>query len=98
VINYTEEEVPYTRSIEHKHFEFGLQQHSIVSFEYPVERLKDATPAYPVCTPYNLRLHQQYKAMADKAGLLLGGRLACYRYLDMDDTILSAMLLAESIE
>jgi UDP-galactopyranose mutase len=96
VINYTEQEIPYTRSIEHKHFEYGLQPDTIVTYEYPSEATQDSVAAYPVNTPANNSLYQRYKAMADQTpNLLLGGRLAAYRYMDMDDTIFSAMKLMD---
>jgi UDP-galactopyranose mutase len=99
VINYTEQNIPYTRSIEHKHFEFGTQSDTIVTYEYPAEAIEQSIPAYPVNTPDNESLYRRYKTMADGiANLSLGGRLACYRYLDMDDTILSAMALADSMK
>jgi UDP-galactopyranose mutase len=99
VINYTKQNIPYTRSIEHKHFEFGTQSDTIVTYEYPTEAIEQSIPAYPVNTPGNKSLYQRYKAIADRiANLSLGGRLACYRYLDMDDTILSATALADSMK
>jgi UDP-galactopyranose mutase len=97
VINYTEQEIPYTRSIEHKHFDLGVQPDTIVTYEYPTEATHDSVAAYPVNTPVNNSLYRRYKTMADETpNLLLGGRLAAYRYWDMDDTIFSAMLLADS--
>jgi UDP-galactopyranose mutase len=99
VINYTEQEIPYTRSIEHKHFEFNMRPDTIVTYEYPTEAAEQSVPAYPVNTPANNSLSQHYKAMAEKTpNLLLGGRFASYRYLDMDDTILSAMILADTVK
>lgn len=99
VINYTEQNIPYTRSIEHKHFEFGTQPNTIISYEYPTEASQHSIPAYPVNTPINKSLYREYKEMAEKiSNLVLGGRLACYQYLDMDDTILSALKLADSLK
>ncbi|MHC4114244.1 MAG: UDP-galactopyranose mutase, partial [Planctomycetota bacterium] len=92
VINYTEEEIPYTRIIEHKHFEFGDQPRTVVTKEFPTEYKIDDIPYYPINTKSNNKLYKQYKKEAVKEhNLLLGGRLATYKYLDMDDVILSAM-------
>jgi UDP-galactopyranose mutase len=98
VVNYTERDIPYTRVIEHKHFEFGTQPDTVLTFEYPVEESTNSIPSYPVNTPDNMGLYRKYNALAgERSELLLGGRLACYRYLDMDDTILDAIRLSKSL-
>lgn len=97
VINYTEAEVPYTRIIEHKHFEFGDQDFTIITKEYPSECQcqRGDVPYYPVNNKENSEIHQKYKERAKlNENLILGGRLAQYAYFDMDDTIAAAMLIA----
>ena len=89
VINYTEAEVPYTRVIEHKHFEvFGQQVYdnpkTVVSREYPMETAEGQEPYYPVNNDNNNALYQKYRAMADaECDVIFGGRLAEYKYYDM---------------
>lgn len=89
VINYTEAEVPYTRVIEHKHFEaFGQQVYdnpkTVVSREYPMETAEGQEPYYPVNNDNNNALYQKYRAMADaERDVIFGGRLAEYKYYDM---------------
>ena len=96
VINYTDFETPYTRSIEHKHFEFGTQGVTYVTKEYPLEWAEGAEPYYPVNDEENKRLYEQYEALAKKEErVLFGGRLAQYQYLDMDKTVAAALALAK---
>jgi len=98
VINYTEEAVPYTRVIEHKHFEFGDQSKTVVTWEFAMECDKDAIPYYPVNTDRDVKLYERYMGKARKErNLILAGRLASYRYLDMDDVILSALTTVENL-
>jgi UDP-galactopyranose mutase len=93
VMNYTEKEVPYTRIIEHKHFEFGTQPKTVVSKEYPSEWKEGCEPFYPVNDDKNNALYQQYKNMADKeSNVIFGGRLAEYKYYDMDKIVESVLL------
>jgi UDP-galactopyranose mutase len=88
VVNYTERETPYTRIIEHKHFEFGTQPKTVISKEYPVEWKNGYEPIYPVNDERNNALYQQYKKLADKeSNILFGGRLAEYKYYDMDKIV-----------
>ena len=97
VINYCEREIPYTRIIEHKHFEFGKQSHTVVTREYPADFTPGDEPYYPVNDEKNMRLYEKYKEMATAApDVLFGGRLAQYAYFDMDDTVAAAMLLAQN--
>ena len=92
VINYTDRETPYTRIIEHKHFEFGNQPKTIISREYSKEWAIGDEPYYPVNDDKNGALFAQYKALADKEeNVIFGGRLAEYKYYDMDDTIAACM-------
>lgn len=93
VVNYTEREVPYTRIIEHKHFEmFGQEVYdclkTIISKEYSTEWTEGMEPYYPVNNKRNNYLYQQYKELTNKEkNVIFGGRLAEYKYYDMDDII-----------
>ena len=92
VVNYTDSSVPYTRTIEHKHFEFGKQPFTIVSKEYPAEWKKGLEPYYPINDAKNQAVYAKYAELA--AGLknvVFGGRLGGYRYTDMQDTIIDAL-------
>jgi len=92
VVNYTEREVPYTRIIEHKHFEFGTQKKTVISREYPSEWKKGEEPYYPVNDEKNTKLYEKYKELAKKEDkVLFGGRLGEYRYYDMDKVIERAL-------
>ncbi len=96
VVNYTEREVPYTRIIEHKHFEFGKQPTTIISREYSSEWKKGDEPSYPVNNDKNNALYQQYKELADKEHkVIFGGRLGGYKYYDMDKVIAAALEMCE---
>jgi UDP-galactopyranose mutase len=96
VMNYTDRETPYTRVIEHKHFEFGSQPVSWVTWEYPEEWKPGAEPYYPINDEKNQRTYAAYQELALKEkDVLFGGRLAEYKYYDMDKTIASALALAE---
>ena len=96
VVNYTEREVPYTRIIEHKHFEFGKQPTTIISREYSSEWKKGDEPYYPVNNDKNNALYQQYKELADKEHkVIFGGRLGGYKYYDMDQVIAAALEMCE---
>ena len=88
VVNYTEREVPYTRIIEHKHFEFGTQPKTVISKEYPGEWQKGEEPYYPVNDEKNNAVYEAYKKLAEKERhVVFGGRLGEYRYYDMDKVI-----------
>lgn len=97
VVNYTSHEVAYTRIIEHKHFEFGAQPKTVITKEYSQTWAKGGEPYYPLNDDKNNTLAAKYIAMARQAGYILGGRLADYKYYDMDKVIKNALLLAESI-
>lgn len=97
VVNYTDREVPYTRIIEHKHFEFGKQPNTIISREYSSEWRKGDEPYYPVNNDKNNALYGQYKALAEKESrVIFGGRLGEYRYYDMDRVIAAALEMCAS--
>lgn len=92
VVNYTEQEVPYTRIIEHKHFEFGDTDKTWISYEYPVPYQVGSEPYYPVNDKENNALYEKYKAKADAlAHVIFGGRLAEYKYYDMHQIIERAL-------
>ncbi|MBE6674798.1 MAG: UDP-galactopyranose mutase [Ruminococcaceae bacterium] len=92
VVNYTEREVPYTRVIEHKHFEFGKQPKTVISREYSSEWKMGDEPYYPVNNDRNNSLYEEYKALADNTpNVIFGGRLGQYKYYDMDKVIISAL-------
>ena len=96
VVNYTEADIPYTRIIEHKHFEFGEQPKTVISREYPAEWEPGEEPYYPVNDEENSVLYKKYRDLAEKeTNVIFGGRLGSYRYYDMDDTIEEALLTAQ---
>ncbi len=92
VVNYTEREVPYTRIIEHKHFEFQTGEGTVITREYPTTWKKGDEPYYPINDEKNGALYAQYAELAKKeADVLFGGRLGQYKYYDMDKVIRSAL-------
>ncbi|MDR1901523.1 MAG: UDP-galactopyranose mutase [Treponema sp.] len=92
VVNYTGSEVPYTRIIEHKHFEFGRQPDTIITREYPAAWERSLEPYYPVNNDKNNELYEKYKTLAEERGdMIFGGRLGQYKYLDMDKVIAAAL-------
>lgn len=92
VVNYTDREVPYTRIIEHKHFEFGKQPVTVISREYSSEWKRGDEPYYPVNNEKNDALYQKYKELADREErVIFGGRLGSYKYYDMDKVIKAAL-------
>lgn len=96
VVNYTDREIPYTRIIEHKHFEFGKQNKTVISREYSSEWKKGDEPYYPVNDEKNNALYDQYRQLADKEDkVIFGGRLGAYRYYDMDKVIRAALDMCE---
>ncbi len=95
-VNYTSADVPYTRIIEHKHFEFGKGDGTVITREYPSEWKPGDEPYYPVNNDRNNSLYEQYKALADEEkNVIFGGRLGVYKYFDMDKVIASALETAE---
>lgn len=92
VVNYTEREVPYTRIIEHKHFEFGTGKGTVITREYPAEWHKGDEPYYPINDERNGQLYAKYAELAkEEKNLLFGGRLGQYKYYDMDKVIRAAL-------
>ena len=88
VVNYTEREIPYTRIIEHKHFEFGKQEKTVITKEYPSEWKEGDEPYYPVNDEKNNKLYEKYRELAEKEeNVIFGGRLGEYKYYDMDKVI-----------
>ena len=96
VVNYTDRETPYTRIIEHKHFEFDTQPKTVITREYPVTWQEGMEPYYPVNDEKNQALYQKYAKLAEKEEhVIFGGRLGEYKYYDMDKVIASAMACAK---
>ena len=97
VVNYTDRDTPYTRVIEHKHFEFGTQPGTVITREYPAAWKMGDEPYYPVNDEKNMALYEQYLALAaQEKNVLFGGRLGGYRYYDMDKVLRAALDLAAS--
>ena len=96
VVNYNEYQVPYTRIIEHKHFEFGTQMQTVITREYPGEWTPGAEPYYPMNDVSNNALFAKYQALAEKeTKVIFGGRLGQYKYFDMHMVIAQALACAE---
>ncbi len=92
VVNYTEYEVPYTRIIEHKHFEFGTQEKTVITKEYPDQWDRNKIPYYAINDEKNNNLYEKYLELSKKDNkVIFGGRLGMYKYFDMDDTIIEAL-------
>lgn len=92
VVNYTDSETPYTRIIEHKHFEFGTQPKTIITKEHSKTWSKGDEPYYPVNNNRNNHLYKEYKKLAEEQGnVIFGGRLGQYRYYDMHQVIAAAL-------
>ncbi|MES2397288.1 MAG: UDP-galactopyranose mutase [Bacteroidota bacterium] len=92
VVNYTDKDIPYTRIIEHKHFEFGKQPKTIITKEYPKEWVQGMESYYPVNDEKNSKIYQKYKTIADNQdNVIFGGRLAEYQYYDMHQIVGSAL-------
>ena len=96
VVNYTEREIPYTRVIEHKHFEFGTQPTTVITYEYPDNYEKGKEPYYPVNDERNTEIVNRYRELAKQyPNVIFGGRLGLYTYTDMDDTVAAALDLCK---
>ncbi len=95
IVNYTEAAVPYTRITEHKHFEYLSSSKTVITREYPDAGGRDKVPYYPIRDAANAELYERYRAEAQNAGLLLGGRLATYQYYDMHQVVAQALTLAD---
>lgn len=97
VMNFNDRETPYTRIIEHKHFEFGKQPTTVISREYPQTWVIGEEPYYPMEDEANRSRYAQYLEKAQhESKVRFGGRLGEYRYYDMQDTIKSALSKAEA--
>ena len=100
VVNYTDSETPWTRIIEHKHFEFGQQEKTIISREYPMEWKQGMEPYYPVNDEKNSALYEKYRELAQRPEIrekvIFGGRLGTYRYYNMDQVIAAALADAKN--
>ena len=97
VVNYTERKIPYTRIIEHKHFEFGKQPDTVITREYPADWKKGDEPYYPINNERNDALFAEYQKLAEaEENVLFGGRLGQYRYYDMDKVIEAALEMVKS--
>lgn len=95
VVNYTGAEIPYTRIIEHKHFEFGTGRGTVITREYPAEWKQGDEPYYPINDERNNKLLAAYRELAAaEKNVLFGGRLGQYRYYDMDKVIEAALEMA----
>ena len=96
VVNYNERQIPFTRIIEHKHFEFGNQEKTVITREYPANWEIGDEPYYPVNDDRNNALYKEYKALAEnEKNVIFGGRLGQYKYFDMDKCIFSALTLCD---
>ena len=94
VVNYTDAETPYTRIIEHKYFEFGNQPHTVITYEYPDKYNGNNEPYYPVNDESNNALYKKYEAESKRHSFVIfSGRLAEYKYYDMDDVIENVLKL-----
>ena len=99
VVNYTDRETPYTRVIEHKYFEFGTQEKTVISREYSTDWKEGMEPYYPVNDARNQELYQKYAALAEKEEkVIFGGRLGEYKYYDMDKVIEAALNQWEKLQ
>ena len=97
VVNYTHRDVPYTRIIEHKHFEFGKQPKTVISREYSAEWKPGVEPYYPVNNDKNNALYEKYRELAEtRKDVIFGGRLGQYKYYDMDKVIAAALECVEA--
>lgn len=97
VVNYTERDVPYTRIIEHKHFEFSGCRGTVITREYPAQWQEGDEPYYPVNDGKNGQLYERYAQLAaQEKNVLFGGRLGQYKYYDMDKVIRSALEMVQN--
>ena len=98
VMNYTDEKTKFTRIIEHKHFEFGTQEKTYITREYPSEWQEGMEPYYPVNDEKNQSLYSKYSDLSNgKSNIIFGGRLAEYKYYDMDKVIASALAVTDKL-
>ncbi|MDX1769566.1 MAG: UDP-galactopyranose mutase [Arenibacter troitsensis] len=97
VVNYTASDIPYTRILEHKHFEFGTQKKTVITKEYPTEWSDNKEPYYPINDERNSEIYSKYKTLSEKDNIIFGGRLAEYKYYDMHQVIASALAKCKKI-
>ncbi len=98
VVNYTDAETPYTRIIEHKHFEFGSQEKTVITREYPAQWQSGDEPYYTVNDERNTGLYEKYRELSKSdTKVVFGGRLGQYKYFDMDDSVAAALELCKRI-
>lgn len=96
IINYAELSLPFTRTVEHKHFELNATERTIVTREFPAEHAPDNEPFYPIPDRRNLDLLCRYQKLAKQSGAIFGGRLGTYRYYNMDQVIAQAISASEN--
>ena len=97
VVNYTDAEIPYTRILEHKHFEFGTQKKTVITKEYPTEWSGSKEPYYPINDQRNNEMYMKYRDLSQQDDIIFGGRLAEYKYYDMHQVIASALAKCKKI-
>ena len=97
VVNYTASDIPYTRILEHKHFEFGTQKKTVITKEYPTEWSGNKEPYYPINDQRNNEIYTKYRALSEQDDIIFGGRLAEYKYYDMHQVIGSALVKCKKI-
>jgi UDP-galactopyranose mutase len=98
VVNYTDYDIPYTRIIEHKHFAFGKQNKTVISYEYSSKWKPGDECFYPIEDKKNLDLYERYRILAEKEkNILFGGRLGTYKYYNMDQVVEQAVLMIKNI-
>lgn len=90
-MNYTSSDVPFTRIVEHKHFEYGAQPKTVITRKYPAEWKQGMEPYYPVNDEKNTAIYEKYRKLGREQGIIFGGRLGEYRYADMDKVLRSAL-------
>ena len=99
VVNYTEYDIPYTRIIEHKHFDAVDSEHTVISKEFPLEWTPGSEPYYPINNDKNMKIYKKYRELAKKENnIIFGGRLAEYKYYDMHQVIASALNAVSKME
>ena len=95
-VNFTHKDVPYTRIVEHKHFEFGEQEKTVITKEYPADYKRGDEPYYPINDKINQETYLKYKKLAGQQNkVVFGGRLAEYKYYDMHQVFESAISIAQ---
>jgi UDP-galactopyranose mutase len=95
IVNYTDQSVPFTRITEHKHFERQSSRQTVITREYPTAYRRGETPYYPIRDAANTALYERYRRVAERADILVGGRLGTYRYYDMHQVIAQALAMAD---